>query len=177
MRRALSLAAPLSASSTPRSRRRADCQSASRSQSVEQRRAMLAQLPVSLSVSVFSFGWFSFCFCSGGNSHIAFTCVAPAAICQRWRKFPLDRASDGIRISLQIGRSFLLDFLRVSARCVPSPRRESYSASIRHASLPRFVSLAFPYPVPNRKLTNREHSPFFAFRCASIVCYDKLYSI
>ena len=65
----------------------------------------------------------------------------PAAICRRSHKFPLDRASDGIRISSRIVRSFLLDLPRLSAKSVPSPRRES--CSIHHSSVLRFVSLAF----------------------------------
>src|SRR5262249_15999614 len=60
------------------------------------------------------------------------------------RPFPCHRISDGTRISSQIGRSFLFDLSRLSAICVPSPSRKSSSASIRHASVLRFVSLAFP---------------------------------
>ena len=71
--------------------------------------------------------------------------AAPVAICRRWRTIPFDRTSDGIRIASQIERSFLLDVSRLSARCVASPRRESCSASIGHASVVRFPSLAFPY--------------------------------
>ena len=69
-------------------------------------------------------------------------CAPPATICRRWRKFPLDRPSGEIRISWQTARSFLLDLPRLSAKAVPSPRRESCSS--RHASVLRFVSLAFP---------------------------------
>ena len=70
--------------------------------------------------------------------------LAAAAISRISRPFPCHRTSDGTRISSQIGRSFLFDLSRLSARCVPSPSRKSSSASIRHASVLRFVSLAFP---------------------------------
>src|SRR5262249_44888456 len=69
----------------------------------------------------------------GINLKIAFTCAAPATISRRWRKFPLHRASDKIRISSQIGRSFLVDLPRLSAKSVASPRRES--CSIHHSSV------------------------------------------
>ena len=69
-----------------------------------------------------------------------------AAIYRRWRTFPFDRTSDEIRISSQIPQSFFPGPPRLSARCVLSPFRKSCSASIRHASLLRFASLAFPYP-------------------------------
>src|SRR5215510_12783888 len=70
--------------------------------------------------------------------------LAAAAISRIWHPFPCHRTSDGTRISSQIGRSFLFDLSRLSAKCVPSPSRKSSSASICHASVLRFVSLAFP---------------------------------
>src|SRR5262245_50537854 len=70
--------------------------------------------------------------------------LSAAAISQIWRPFPCHRTSDGTRISSQIGRSFLFDLSRLSAKCVPSPSRKSSSASTRPASVLRFVSLAFP---------------------------------
>src|SRR5215475_14038131 len=70
--------------------------------------------------------------------------LAAAAISRIWRPFPCHRTSDGTRTWSQIGRSFLFDLSRLSAKCVPSPSRKSSSASIRHASVLRFVSLAFP---------------------------------
>src|SRR5215510_2388618 len=71
--------------------------------------------------------------------------LAAAAISRIWRPFPCHRTSDGTRTWSQIGRSFLFDLSRLSAKCVPSPSRKSSSASIRHASVLRFVSLALPY--------------------------------
>jgi len=70
--------------------------------------------------------------------------LAAAAISRIWHPFPCHKTSDGTRISSQIGRSFLFDLSRLSPKCVPSPSRKSCSASIRHASVLRFVSLAFP---------------------------------
>ena len=67
----------------------------------------------------------------------------------------------------KLGDLFLLDLARLSAKSVPNPRRESCSASIGHASIVRFPSLACPLSQPT--LRARLHSPFFVVVCASIV--------
>ena len=98
------------------------------------------------------------------NWHIAFA-LLPTAICRRWRTYPFDRTADGIRVSSQIGRSFVLDLPDLSAKSVPIPRRESCNASIRRASVLRFVPLAFP--LSQAKFAGRIHFPSFVFFCTS----------